>query len=95
VREAWRFAQTLLEIFAIMTCLSTYFLALATTIRWASAACVPDVPEKVFTDAQVLEHPAVRKAFDEVQLILQKPYDENLTRDGLSFVIVRFVFTVC
>lgn len=61
---------------------------LAALAGWTGAACVPDVPEALLADPQVLNHPAVLKAFDEVENILQKPYDANTTRDGLSFAIV-------
>lgn len=65
-------------------------LVVVTLARWANTACVPDVPEKQLADPQVLNHPAVLGAFDEVEKALQKPYDANSTRDGFSLAVVRF-----
>ncbi|KAF2622503.1 beta-lactamase/transpeptidase-like protein [Macroventuria anomochaeta] len=64
--------------------------ALALVIAsWARAACVPDVPEELLAYTPVLSHPAVLKAFERVEELLQKPYDDNVTRDALSFAIVH------
>jgi hypothetical protein len=62
--------------------------ALAALAGLAGAACVPDVPEALLAGPQVLNHPVILKAFDEVEKMLQRPYDANTTRDGLSFAIV-------
>ena len=67
--------------------------ALATFASWASAACVPDVPEDLLANKNILGHPAVMKALDDVEKLLQKPYGDNVTRDGLSFAIVGNQFT--
>lgn len=56
--------------------------------HWSSAACVPDVPERLLAEPQILDHPAVRKAFTELENLLQRPYVDNKTRDGLSVAIV-------
>lgn len=65
-----------------------YVSALTALAGWAGAVCVPDTPEALHVDPQVVNHPAVLKAFDKVGKILQEPYDANSTRDGLSFAIV-------
>jgi hypothetical protein len=74
--------------FTTMVYSSSCALVLTILARWASAACIPDVPEELLGDSQILDHPAILKAFDEVEKLLQKPYDDNITQDGLSFAIV-------
>lgn len=64
-------------------------LILSTIAQWTSAACVPDVPETLIANPAVLHHPAIVKAFKNVQHLLQKPYDDNVTRDGLAVAIVH------
>lgn len=64
-------------------------LAFAALTHWANAACVPDVPQELLANTQVLNHPAILSAFIRVEELLQKPYDGNVTRDGLSFAVVH------
>ncbi|KZM24715.1 uncharacterized protein EKO05_0007064 [Ascochyta rabiei] len=64
-------------------------LVLATFTNPTIAACVPDVPERVLNDPQILNHAAIIEAFDEVEKALRKPFDANTTRDGLSFALVH------
>lgn len=58
-------------------------------LSWTEAACVPDSPEELLFDSQILDHPAVVKGLEEVRQLLQKPYDDNVTRDGLSVAVVH------
>lgn len=53
------------------------------------AACVPDAPGDLLSNTWVLGHPGVVKALEEVGELLQKPYDDNVTRDGLSVAVVH------
>lgn len=66
-----------------------WILALAGLSRWTEAACVPDAPEDLLSSPQILDHPAVVEALNEVRELLQKPYDDNITRDGLSVAVVH------
>ena len=77
------------EAFATMIRSVLCTLAFATFIHWAGAACVPDVVEELLANTEVLNHPAILKTFEKVERLLQKPYDDNVTRDGLSFAIVH------
>lgn len=67
----------------------TWLCALAACLRWTEAACVPDVPEQLLPSTKILQHRAVLKAFDDIKELLQKPYNDNITRDGLSVTIVH------
>ncbi|KAF9695638.1 hypothetical protein EKO04_006383 [Ascochyta lentis] len=64
-------------------------LVLATFTTLTNAACVPDVPKGLLDDTQILKHPAILEAFDEVEKALRKPYNANTTRDGLSLALVH------
>ena len=64
-------------------------LILSTIAQWTSAACVPDVPETLIANPAVLNHPAIVKTFKNIEHLLQKPYDDNVTRDGLAVAIVH------
>lgn len=66
---------------------SSLLLCLLISARLAAAACVPDFPEKLLSDAVITAHPLVVAAFAEVQRILEDLY-VNTTRDGLSFGVV-------
>jgi CubicO group peptidase (beta-lactamase class C family) len=50
---------------------------------------VPDVPETLVANPAVLNHPAIVNALGDVRGLLQKPYDDNVTRDGLAVAIVH------
>jgi hypothetical protein len=72
--------------------------ATAATLRTAGAACVPDFPAGLLADPRVLEHVAVRRAFEQVAGRLAGLYAESGdgegkkgSRDGLSFAVVCFV----
>lgn len=76
-----------------MGCSVVCALVLATVASWTNAACVPDVPRELLIHPQVLSHPVVLEALNEVQEVLQKSCNENVTRDGLSFAIVGSSFS--
>jgi hypothetical protein len=67
-------------------------LAGCAALRSVTAACVPDFPAKILSDPRVLEHSAVKDAFERVAGRLAGLYGdaggEKGTRDGLSFAIV-------
>ncbi|KAF2997992.1 hypothetical protein E8E13_006930 [Curvularia kusanoi] len=48
-----------------------------------------DVPEALIANPKILDHPAILKALEDVQTLLQKPYEDNTTRDGLSIAVVH------
>lgn len=77
------------RVFTAMFRFVSWALILAAFAGWTGTACVPDVPETLLGNSPVLGHPAVLEAFDEVGELLRKLYDDNVTRDGLSFAIVR------
>lgn len=64
-------------------------LALASFTACIEAACVPDAPEELLAHAEIANHATVVQAFDQVRALLQKPYDGNITRDGLSVAVVH------
>jgi hypothetical protein len=71
------------------------FLLVAATLRLAGAACVPDFPAEMLADPRVLEHAAVREAFEQVAGRLAGLYGdsgEKGSRDGLSFAVVGLWF---
>lgn len=69
---------------SVLRALVLFFFA-----NWTSAACVPDVPRKLLVNIQLLQHNAILNAFEKIGELLQKPYDDNVTSDGLSFAIVH------
>jgi hypothetical protein len=73
--------------------------AAAATLRTAGAACVPDFPAELLADPRVLEHVAVRRAFEQVAGRLAGLYADSGdgdgkkgSRDGLSFAVVCFLW---
>jgi hypothetical protein len=73
--------------------------AAAATLRTAGAACVPDFPAELLADPRVLEHVAVRRAFEQVAGQLAGLYADSGdgdgkkgSRDGLSFAVVCFLW---
>ncbi|KAJ4988522.1 hypothetical protein SVAN01_05977 [Stagonosporopsis vannaccii] len=64
-------------------------LLFASYARWTSAACVPDVPRELLANEQILQHATILDAFERVEELLRKPYNDNVTRDGLSFAVVH------
>lgn len=67
------------------------FLLASCWIKVATAACIPDYPEKLLADPAVLRYPAVIAAFEDVERYLSDFYI-NTTRDGLSFAVVCHLF---
>ncbi|KAF3035867.1 hypothetical protein E8E11_001065 [Didymella keratinophila] len=53
------------------------------------AACVPDAPGDLLSNPRILDYPGVVQALEEARELLQKPYDDNVTRDGLSVAVVH------
>ncbi|KAF3041148.1 hypothetical protein E8E12_008891 [Didymella heteroderae] len=64
-------------------------LAFAGLTSRTRAACVPDSPAVLLSNTRTLDHPVVLRALQEVRELLQKPYDDNVTRDGLSVAVVH------
>ncbi|KAF1951350.1 beta-lactamase/transpeptidase-like protein [Byssothecium circinans] len=75
---------------AVRTYVVTRFTALTIGlfIPLVKSACVPNIPEKLLWDPEVLKHPAVTSAFQAVEESLSSLF-VNTTRDGLSFAIVH------
>lgn len=63
---------------------------IASLVSLTSAACVPDVPQKLLHDPSVLKHPAITSAFQSIEAVLDELFT-NKTRDGLSLVVVSVI----
>ncbi|CAI6340775.1 unnamed protein product [Periconia digitata] len=56
---------------------------------WAvTSACIPDPPNKLLWDPEVLRHPSVVSALESLEGTLEGLF-QNTTRDGLSFAVVH------
>jgi CubicO group peptidase (beta-lactamase class C family) len=86
------FLHEALRVFGFLTTMDRIFLwslALTGFTRWSEAAYVPDVPGELLSNTQIQDHSAAVKAFNEAKELLQKPYEDNITRDGLSVAVVH------
>ncbi|KAF1927179.1 beta-lactamase/transpeptidase-like protein [Didymella exigua CBS 183.55] len=72
-----------------MTMVLLWTLGLTGLFTWTEATCVPDAPAELLSNTQILDHPTVVKALNEARELLQKPYHDNVTRDGLSVAVVH------
>lgn len=74
---------------ATMVCTLPWAFVVIGLASLIEAACVPDAPGYLLPSPRILDHPSVVKALEEARELLQKPYDDNVTRDGLSVAVVH------